>query len=72
MADVNLCIKVEASAGAKTGVIAVELAELAEKLSVVVEAVVQEATMIARPGQTWADVHREWERDCRLANYPQS
>lgn len=72
MADVNLCLKVEASAGAKVGVIAVELADLAEKLNVIVEAEVQEATMIARPGQSWGEVYAAWQRCCRLANYPTS
>ena len=66
-----LFLKVEIEPGTSEGDAARELADLAERLCITVQAEHCEVAMIARPDQSWDDVLREYKRDCRLAQYPQ-
>jgi hypothetical protein len=66
-----LVLKVEVDGGTPAMAAAAEMVDLAGRIAVIVEAEVCGVTMRARPYQLARDVLAEWERECRLAQYPQ-
>ena len=67
----SLFLEVEVLAGSSEESVAADLAALAERLRIIVEADYNGVSMIARPVQPAEDVLLQYRRDCRLANYPQ-
>lgn len=67
-----LYIKVGVVVGTDAPDAIAEMVTLAEKTGVAVEAQFNDVTIVARPYQLYRDVLENYERDCRLANYPSS
>lgn len=67
----SLFLKVEVLAGSSEEATAADLARLAERLRIMVEADHNGVTMRAIPGQMPQDVLLTFQRERRLADYPQ-
>ena len=68
----DLMMTVQIVAGTSEENAAAELARLAERVRITVEAKHNGVTMIARPYQLARDVLAEFKRDQQLARYPSS
>jgi len=67
----SLVLKVEIIAGTSDEQAAIELQMLSTDMGTMVEAQQRETTMRAFPGQDWQETLRDFQRDERLAGYPQ-
>lgn len=68
----SLVLTVEIVAGTSETQAAIELQMLATDMGTIVEGKHNGIVMRARPGKDWQEVFRDFEREKRLSNYPQS
>ena len=68
----SLVLTVEIVAGTSETQAAIELQMLATDMGTIVEGNHNGIVMRARPGKDWQEVLRDFEREKRLSNYPQS
>lgn len=67
----SLYLEVQIDAGTSEEAAAAELADLAERIRITVQAKHNGVTMTARPFQLMRDVLAEFERDKRFQSYPE-